>query len=929
MSVLLIILGYQNSKAFNEKIAEERMGQSAEQIKLTFQNLTIPVFSSINALSASDFASQLHSDNQRRWIGQIDAIISNNPEIISVYLGYNDGRSFFFRTMGPAFMKSRFLAPKKAHLMVDINQRDGIQIRRFYDKNLALIATRTDTVDYNPTTRPWFKDAPSNGSIHITAPYLYHFIQQKGISFSKRLAKDHAVVAVDITIDSLDVLLDTLTLSKKAQIIVFDDRKEIIAERGVDSDHTKNADPTLISHSPFQKLFDENKWQESVQTIDYKGQKWRLNLVRIVSGNEQDLWLAKAVPEIELIRDAIQTRNNQIVLTLVMLLIGIFMVWWASEKIATLLKKLIEATFSIRNLNFKDVDIPKSNIIEISALSGSVRVMSETIQRFLNTLQHVSKSSDFNELLTDMVTQCEKMADADFVLMWSSTLDNNDSTQLSAYIPDTMSCTEIGYENLLRDIPELRQALDNNESFSFSIDKLDQKITYFPPDLQHAWVLPLLNRNNQHIGCVFIGFNQLLKKWQEDKIHFIQVFLSFVSLIKENWEHITAEKKLFSSFVEMIASAIDTKSPYTGAHCQRVPILTFMLADAVNQDTQFFAEFNLNDSEALHIASWLHDCGKVTTPEYVVDKATKLETIYNRIHEIRTRFEVLKRDAQIIYWEKRQDGEPEEELNIWLSKEHAALDDDFAFIAKCNGGEISMSGDDLKRLHSIAKRTWQRTMDDSLGLSWEEENRRQNDEKTAFPFLEPLLSDRIDQQISWSIKQKKTFENWTFKMAAPHLQYNRGELYNLSIVHGTLTKEERFIINDHIIQTINMLKKLPYPDHLRRVPEIAGGHHERIDGKGYPNGLTEKELPIETRMMAIADIFEALTASDRPYKKEKSLSQSLNILAYMAKNKHIDIKLFRIFLEKKVYLEYAEKFLPKEQCDEVNEKELLAIIDSQ
>lgn len=938
---MLIILGYQNSKAFNEQIAEERMTQSAEQIKLTFQKMTSSVYSAINSLSESDFASQLRFNNERQWLFPVELIMKNNTDILAVYLGYNDGRSFFFRTMQPSFMKSHFSAPNKATLMVDINQSDGIQTRRFYGKNLNFIASRTNTTNYNPTIRPWFKDAPENGQIHITIPYMYYFIQQKGVSFSKRLPKDNAVIAIDITIKSLDALLDSLTLSKSAKIIVFDDRKSIIAQRGLYAENRGKIDSamsaTRISQSPFQTLFNETKWQESSQTINFDGQRWRLNLVRIVPSNERDLWLAKAIPESELISDAIQSRNNQIILTLIMLVIGTLMVLLASEKIATLLKKLNNVTFRIRNLNFQDMEIPQSNIVEISRLSSSLRLMSDTIQRFLNTLQRVSKSSNFNDLLTDMVTQCQKMAGADFVLMWSSsasemarTASEMGNTPLSAFWPENASATKIHYENLIKDIPDLRQALDNNKAFTFSPSIIEGEISYFPCELKRAWVLPLLNRNNESIGCVFIGFNHLLKPGQEDKIHFLQAFLGFVSLIKENWGNIAAQKQLFSSFVQMFASAIDTKSPYTGAHCQRVPILTFMLAEAVNKDNRLFPNFRLNehDREALHIAGWLHDCGKVTTPEYVVDKATKLETIYNRIHEIRTRFEVLKRDAKITYWEKRQNGESEEKLKAWLAKEHAALDDDYAFIAKCNNKQISMKDDDLQRLQSISKRVWQRTIDDSLGLSWEEENRQQYRKEKGLPCQEQILSDNIEHQIPWSFKQKQTFKNWTFKMEAPHLQYNRGELYNLSIVYGTLTKEERFIINEHIIQTINMLNRLPYPTHLRRVPEIAGGHHERIDGKGYPNGLTEKELSIETRMMAIADIFEALTASDRPYKKAQSVSQSLNILAFMAKNKHIDSKLFRVFLEQKIYLQYAQKFLPKEQCDEVNEQELFAIIDA-
>ncbi|WP_235869183.1 HD-GYP domain-containing protein [Veronia nyctiphanis] len=191
---------------------------------------------------------------------------------------------------------------------------------------------------------------------------------------------------------------------------------------------------------------------------------------------------------------------------------------------------------------------------------------------------------------------------------------------------------------------------------------------------------------------------------------------------------------------------------------------------------------------------------------------------------------------------------------------------------------------------------------------------------------EQVLSDKPEQRIPWLPQQSETFENWEFNLKVPELQYNRGELHNLSIQRGTLTAEERFIINDHIIQTIKMLRKLPYQKHLDRVPEIAGGHHEKMDGKGYPYGLDESTLSVDARIMAVADIFEALTASDRPYKKAKTLSEALKILAFMAKDKHIDGQLFRLFIEQKIYLRYAEEFLPPEQHDDVDEAALLKIV---
>jgi HD-GYP domain-containing protein (c-di-GMP phosphodiesterase class II) len=152
----------------------------------------------------------------------------------------------------------------------------------------------------------------------------------------------------------------------------------------------------------------------------------------------------------------------------------------------------------------------------------------------------------------------------------------------------------------------------------------------------------------------------------------------------------------------------------------------------------------------------------------------------------------------------------------------------------------------------------------------------------------------------------------------PPVKYNRGEIYNLCIGRGTLTEEERYAINDHIVQTIVMLSALPFPRHLRAVPEMAGGHHEKMDGTGYPKRLRREDLSLPARMMAIADIFEALTARDRPYKKGKTLSEALEIMGYMKRDGHIDPDLLDLFVTSGVYRRYAEQFLDPEQIDEVD-----------
>ncbi len=393
-----------------------------------------------------------------------------------------------------------------------------------------------------------------------------------------------------------------------------------------------------------------------------------------------------------------------------------------------------------------------------------------------------------------------------------------------------------------------------------------------------------------------------------------------VSLNKQ--QLIDAQRKLLDSFIELIAGAIDAKSAYTGGHCQRVPELTKMLTRAAceSQDHRFH-DFDLTDEEwyELHIACWLHDCGKVTTPEHIVDKATKLETIHNRIHEIRMRFEVLKRDAEIAYLQGRLDGGDEAALREQRDARLKQLDDDFAFIAECNVGGEFISEESLERIKKIAAEEWVRTLDDRLGISIDEEQRLKGVPPTPVPATEKLLADKAEHIMPRNDKGIMAADNpWGFRMDVPEHDTNLGEIHNLSIARGTLTAEDRYKINDHIVQTIIMLEALPFPKSLARVPEIAGGHHEKMDGTGYPKRLTRDEMSLPARVMAIADIFEALTAADRPYKKPKSLSQSLDIMRRMRDDSHIDPDLFDLFLESGTYREYAEKFLDPSQIDTVD-----------
>lgn len=364
--------------------------------------------------------------------------------------------------------------------------------------------------------------------------------------------------------------------------------------------------------------------------------------------------------------------------------------------------------------------------------------------------------------------------------------------------------------------------------------------------------------------------------------------------------------QLLEAFVDVMAKAIDAKSPYTGLHCQKVPIITRMLATAAVQETEGpLKNFEMSDNDwyALHIASWLHDCGKIITPEYIVDKAAKLETIHNRIHEIRSRFEILRRDAHIEYLQKRLNNvDTKENLQAEFVAKVKQLTDDFEFVGKCNIGDEPLTKQDVERLDKIAERSFVRYFSRMAGLSWGERKLINTPSTYTNQEVEYVLQDRPEQ------------------VAGP---YNQGELTNIKIKQGTINDAERQKINEHIVATINILKNLPFPPELANIVEYAGAHHERVDGKGYPNGLTGEQMSIPAKIMAIADVYEALTAKDRPYKEPKKLSEVLRIMQEMKNTGHLDPNLYELFIKSGVYLDYAKEYIDKDQIDDINPEEFL------
>ncbi|MDK2975721.1 MAG: hypothetical protein PWP06_196 [Candidatus Marinimicrobia bacterium] len=533
----------------------------------------------------------------------------------------------------------------------------------------------------------------------------------------------------------------------------------------------------------------------------------------------------------------------------------------------------------------------KEELIEL------IRTLEDRVHVFVSVGTSLSTEKDQDILLENIVTYAKKITGADAATLYMMSEDEK-KLHFSIVHTDSMNIRMGGmsgnpidwypvklynedgtpYLEMVAAYVALKKKTLNFEDvyevkdFNFTgTRQFDQKTGY---RTQSMLALPMLNHVNEVIGVL-----QLINAKDEsgNTIAFspesqvlTEALGSQAAVAITEKRLIQSLEELLNSIIRVIASAIDEKSKYTSGHIERVAELAVYLAQQISESPEGFfkdVHYSEDEIEEIRFAGLLHDIGKITTPEYVVDKATKLETIYDRIHTVFLRFELLKKDREIEMW-KALAGSPEDSIaqaerdNLMkrLEEEIRKISEDYTFIQRMNtGGE----------------------------------------------FLKPEYKDRICNiaRTHVLIDGKRT----------PVL--TEDEILNLQISKGTLTEAERQIIQNHAVVTDKMLSQLPFPKKLKNVPSYAAKHHERMDGSGYPKGLKAENLELPARIMAMADIFEALTAPDRPYKKGKTLSEAMKIMEFMVKDYHIDPDLFAFFKEAKVYRWYAEKFMNPEQID--------------
>jgi HD-GYP domain-containing protein (c-di-GMP phosphodiesterase class II) len=919
--------------------------QIQEAVEQDLQNTFTPIRRLLQLLSQAPSTLGRDLDQRLPLLRPFSQALRDNPQLDSLYVGYPDGDFFMVRPLRDTRLKTLLDAPQGARFQVWSIERNGRRIvsqYRFYDDTLNVISRVTQPTEaYDPRGRNWYVAARESARITTTEPYVFYSSRQVGTTLALAVHGE-AVLAADLTLADLSATLARHNVTPDTQLVLYDSQGRAVAFPSsslVIDDASDQLIPARRLSPGLAALFDMPTLLQG--RLRLAGRDWLVSRSRIAEGGPQGLNLAILVPEDQLLDDAYRVRWQSALITIGVTVLGMLLAWLASRVLVLPLRSLARNAEAIGRFDFSQTVDNRSPVLEIDQLAGVMRHMRTNLASFLEINASLAAETRYEALLERVLRETLGIGGADAGLLYLRDTDSGRLEPQGWLLRDSHDAPVRGgllaYRNSASAPVWLRQPAEGGESLLIALgyeQAGDLRELMERLDCRQLQLLcvGLHNRQRDTLGVLLLlnritGSQSDPSLLQPERIAFVEAVSGAAALSIESQRLLDRQKRLLEAFIQVIAGAIDAKSPYTGGHCQRVPELTLMLARAAAASHEPpFANYRPSDEdwEALHIAAWLHDCGKVTTPEYVVDKSTKLETLYNRIHEIRTRFEVLKRDAWVDYWRALAEGGDATPLAERRDRQLAELDDDFAFVARCNQGGENMADEDLRRLQRIARRRWQRTLDDRLGLSWEEAQRKAREPTVPLPAEEPLLADRPDHLIERPEPERIAPDNpWGFQIRVPDYKFNLGELYSLSVRHGTLTEEERYLIKHHIMQTLIMLGHLPFPPHLKDVPDIAGSHHERMDGNGYPRRLTAEQLSLPARMMAIADIFEALTAVDRPYKRGKTLGQSLMLMANMCRNGHIDPDLFRLFVRSDLPRRYGERFLAPEQIDVVDEGAVL------
>ncbi|MDR5866810.1 HD domain-containing phosphohydrolase [Halomonas koreensis] len=877
----------------------------------------------VHLLARDDLATDRRLADRLADLPLLAAALEAHPVASAVYIGYDDGDFLSLRPLSARLSgvwPPEMPALERAAYLVQMVTRDGDgparEEWRLYDRRLVLLARRAmPDFDFDPRTRPWYRRALDGDGERLTDPYVFFTSRQVGVTLSRRSADGRAVVGLDASLVDLGQEMASLKLTPGTRLAVISPAGRLLAHPEVERLTVEG--PGGMRLATLEELGDPvlsrlGAGGEADETLRFReaGEAWfGMRLPFRALGAERARLLV-AVPEVELLAETRRLLWQRTLvaggLVLALLPLGV----WAGHRIGRPLRSLAEQVRALAAFDFAAYRGVRSPVREVERLGSALEGMAGSVADFQRLTRTLSAEPRLEAMLDGVLEDLLRITGSRHGAIY---LENEaDATRFTCL-------AEQRRDGEGRPLPE-RLALSTPE---------EDGLADLSRDLEARGYLvqPLRHRGGRRLGLLLLARRDEAadgedRPWRR----FVEEISGAAAVAIETRRLLEGEKRLLDAIVELIAGATDAKSPHTGGHCSRVPQLAEMLLEGAHEAAAgpFAAEVVDDDRRtAFHLAAWLHDCGKLTTPDEVMEKATKLETHYDRIHEIRTRFEVLWRDADIAYWRGRAEGGDEAVLAEARARRRDELQEAFRLIAELNRGGAALDDDRARRLEAIAEWRWWRHFDDRLGVSDDEAERLAREPAPPLPAEEPLLADRPRHRIAWTARPPPVAADdpanrWGFDMRPPEVAGHRGELYNLRVARGTLNAVERFRIQEHIVQTIIMLESLPWPAHLRRVPAIAGNHHERMDGRGYPRGLVLAEASLEERIMAVADVFEALTAADRPYKPGMPVSRALSILAGMAREGHLDPEVFALLLDSGVWRRYAERFLAPDQRDAVD-----------
>jgi HD-GYP domain-containing protein (c-di-GMP phosphodiesterase class II) len=918
MTIVVLSIGWFGSRQILLDTATRTARDAGQITTERSRRMVDPAAATLRTLAFDPIVSATRLDDRLSRVAVFAAELSANELVSAIYVGYENGDFLLVRPLDRRDIRERFQAPAQANFLVQTVTTDAQGTRRgayhFFNSESRLLQHR-EVPDYqfDPRQRTWYMAAKNTVATMVSKPYVFFSTRQVGISISKLATNGKTIVALDMTLDDLATSLGDLRITPSSELALIGDNNEVVAYRDMQAVllQRENSDEIgfrALADLGVPALTRLQALAQDERAVSYQadGKDWLGISMPFDAIEGVRLRLLVAAPADELLGDLQRSRDRLILIAVGLILLFLPLGWWAGSSIGKALEQVASRARRMSAFDFSHPPSKPTRIREVRTLHEVVDNVSVTVEAFLDISHVLGAEAQIDNMLGQVLEKivAATRSDGGGVYLWQ----RQDSSMLRA--------AQTGPQEQL---PEV---------FPFAADDADRLRSRAVDATHQRAEFELRGRSGQLEGLLVLVHSA-------DQVHAAPEFQAFVTRLTgmlavaiETRQLIEAQKNLFDAVIRVLADAIDAKSPYTGGHCERVPELALMLVDQMTADQAGpYAAFQLSENEryAFYLGAWLHDCGKVTSAEHIVDKATKLEGIYNRIHEVRMRFEVLWRDAEIASLRAQLAGTDPEAARAELTEKQRQLQADFRFVADSNVGGEFMSDEAIARLRQVAQATWQRHFDDTLGLGVEEQRRLARDRQgpVALPAVEQLLADRADHVVPWGderppVEAGDPRNTHGFDMRLPAQRQNMGELHNLSIRRGTLTDEDRFAINDHIVQTYIMLKKLPWPAHLERVPDIAATHHEKMDGQGYPRRIPGEALQTTDRIMALADIFEALTAADRPYKPPKTLSESLRIMAFMSKDRHIDVELYLYFLRNRIWQVYAERFLSPAQIDEVD-----------